>query len=92
MITSTGFKANLYGQSDISAGYHSGLNSVLAAAVVNQNFREVLLQNPEAALHQGYLGKGFSLSQKEISLILSLNAISLADLARQIILISEKQP
>ena len=35
MITSIGFKANLYGQSDISVGYHSGLNSVLAAAVVN---------------------------------------------------------
>jgi hypothetical protein len=92
MITSTEFKTNVYGQSDISEDYHIGLNSVLAAAVVNQNFRETLLQNPEAALDHGYLGKGFCLSQKETSLILSINAISLADLARQIISISEKRP
>ena len=90
MITSTMFNEDLHYKSDLSPEGHTGLNSVLAAAVVNRNFRETLLRNPEAALGQGYLGKEFSLSQNETSLILSLNATSLADLARQIILISEK--
>ena len=90
MITSTMFKEDLNYKSDLSQETHSGLNSVFAAAVVNRSFREALLRDPEAALDQGYLGKGFSLSQQETSLILSLNATSLADLARQIISISEK--
>jgi hypothetical protein len=90
MITSTMFKEDLHYKSSLPQDSRIGLNSVLAAAVVNRNFRETLLRNPEAALGQGYLGKGFSLSPKETSLILSLNASSLADLARQIISVSEK--
>ncbi|MFZ1043320.1 MAG: hypothetical protein WCA79_17015 [Anaerolineales bacterium] len=90
MITSTMFKEDLHYKSSLPQDSRIGLNSVLAAAVVNRNFRETLLRNPEAALGQGYLGKGFSLSPKETSLILSLNATSLADLARQIISVSEK--
>ncbi len=90
MITSTTFKESLHYKSDLSQETHAGLNSVFAAAVVNQNFRETLLRNPGAALDQGYLGKGFSLSQEETSLILSINASSLADLARQVISISGK--
>ena len=90
MNISTMFKPNLDYKSDFSHETHSGLNSVFAAAIVNQNFREALLRNPEAALDQGYLGRRFSLSQKETSLILSITASSLADLARQIILVSGK--
>jgi len=90
MITSTMFKENLGYKSDLVQQTYNGLNSVFAAAVVNQDFRETLLRNPEAALDQGYLGKGFSLSQNETSLILSINANSLADLARQIILVAGK--
>ena len=90
MITSTMFKENLDYKADLSQQPHTGLNSVFAAAVVNQDFRETLLRNPSAALNQGYLGKGFSLSQNETSLILSINASSLADLARQVILVSGK--
>lgn len=84
------FKENLDYKADLSQQPHTGLNSVFAAAVVNQDFRETLLRNPSAALDQGYLGKGFSLSQNETSLILSINASSLADLARQVILVSGK--
>ncbi len=64
---------------------HPGLSSVFAAAVVNQRFREQLLSNPELALRQGYLGKSFSLSQEEKSLIVSTNAKSLTDLAQQVV-------
>ncbi len=65
---------------------HPGLSSVLAAAVVNRDFREMLLSDPRKALQQGYLGKTFALSQEETSLIVSIQAVSLTDLARQIIL------
>ena len=91
MIIPTTFKENLGYKSDYVQQTYNGLNSVFAAAIVNQDFRETLLRNPEAALDQGYLGKGFSLSQNETSLILSINANSLADLARQIILASRKK-
>jgi len=90
MITFTMFKENLGYKSGLAQQTHGGLNSVFAAAVVSQDFRETLLRNPGAALDQGYLGKGFALSQKETSLILSINASSLADLAKQVILVSEK--
>jgi hypothetical protein len=65
---------------------HPGLSSVFAAAVVNQNFREMLLKEPAKALKQGYLGKSFALSQEDASLIVSLNAKSLSDLANQVVL------
>jgi len=64
---------------------HPGLSSVFAAAVVNQNFREMLLNEPEKALKQGYLGKSFSLSQEDASLLVSLNAKNLTDLAKQVV-------
>jgi hypothetical protein len=64
---------------------HPGLSSVFAAAVVNHNFREMLLKEPEKALKQGYLGKSFALSQEDASLIISLNAKSLSDLANQVV-------
>lgn len=64
---------------------HAGLSSLFAAAVVSQGFRDMLLNDPEKALKQGYLGKGFGLSQADASLIVSLNAKSLADLAKQVV-------
>lgn len=64
---------------------HPGLSSVFAAAVVNQGFREKLLSDPETALRQGYLGKRFLLSQEETSLLVSTNAKSLTDLAKQVV-------
>jgi hypothetical protein len=65
--------------------HHSGLNSLFAAAVVSKSFREMLLRDPEQALKQGYLGKGFGLSQADASLIVSLNAKTLPDLAKQVV-------
>jgi hypothetical protein len=64
---------------------HPGLSSVFAAAVVNQNFREMLLKEPARAIKQGYLGKSFALSQEDASLLTSLNAKSLTDLADQVV-------
>jgi hypothetical protein len=64
---------------------HTGLSGVFAAAVVNKNFCEKLLNDPEEALRQGYLGQSFGLSQEDASLIVSLNAKSLTDLAKQVV-------
>jgi len=64
---------------------HAGINNVFAAAVVSRNFCRALLNNPEQALSQGYMGKGFSLSPEDSALIVSIRAQSLPDLARQVV-------
>ena len=84
MTTPQTFEAKLSLKIDYQEPY-MGLSSVLAAAVVNRGFREKLLSDPEMALKQGYLGKGFALSQAETSLLTSIQAISLTDLAQQIV-------
>ena len=84
MITSGTFNTNLPFKIDPNNS-RDALSSVFAAAVVNQNFREMLLNNPAEALQQGYLGRKFDLSQKDKSLIISSNAKSLTDLARQVV-------
>lgn len=65
-------------------GTHPGVSAMLAAAVVSRSFRDLLLRDPEQALKQGYMGKRFALSPEDASLIISLNAGSLGDLAKQI--------
>ncbi len=62
----------------------SGLSQVFAAAVVNQQFCNMLLQDPSIALQKGYLGETFSLSKEEQDLIVSIRAKSLSDLAKQV--------
>ena len=62
----------------------SGLNQLFAAAVVNQQFCKLLLDDPRSALNQGYLGDTFNLTLEEQALILSIQARSLADLATQV--------
>ena len=67
------------------ASLHAGLSSVFAAAVVSRNFCRLLLSDPEQALRQGYMGKSFALSPEDASLIVSINAQSLPDLAQQVV-------
>jgi hypothetical protein len=64
---------------------HIGLSSVFAAAVVSQSFCQLLLSHPEQALRQGYMGTQFNLSAEDTSLIVSMNAGSLKDLAQQVV-------
>lgn len=64
---------------------HSGLSGLFAAATVSKSFRDMLLSDPEQALRQGYLGKGFGLSAADAALIVSLDAKSLPDLAKQVV-------
>ncbi len=64
---------------------------MFAAAVVNQNFRHLLLTDPELALQNGYQGETFGLANDERSLLLSIRADSLADLASQLLRTLERQ-
>lgn len=61
-----------------------GLSRLFAAAVVNRDFCDMLLNDPQEALRKGYLGETFMLTHDERDLIFSIRAHSLADLARQI--------
>ena len=66
-------------------GFRSNeLNRVFAAAVVNRQFCDMLLKNPREALQKGYLGETFILTPEEVSLIASIHADTLSDLARQV--------
>jgi hypothetical protein len=62
----------------------TGMNKLFAAAVVNNQFCQLLLNEPEAALRQGYLGDAFDLTLEEQALIISIRAKSLPELARQV--------
>ena len=67
------------------ASAHAGLSSLFAAAVVSRSFCQALLSDPEQALRQGYMGKGFALSPEDAALIVSINARSLPELAQQVV-------
>ncbi len=60
------------------------LNRLFAAAVVNPQFRDELLNHPRSALANGYFGETFSLSDEEAALIMSHQARSLPELARHL--------
>ena len=62
----------------------SGLSQIFAAAIVNRQFCDMLLQDPSIAIQKGYLGETFSLSKQERELITSIRANSLSDLAKQV--------
>jgi hypothetical protein len=62
----------------------TGLNELFSAAVVNRQFCQLLLHQPETALQQGYLGDAFDLTPEEQALIVSIRAKSLPELAQQV--------
>lgn len=62
-----------------------GLNRLLAAAVVNQNFCDSLLHKPEVVLEEGYFGERFNLEDHEKALVLSIEADNISDFANQIV-------
>ena len=61
-----------------------GLEFLFAAAVVSQDFRRVLLEDPESALRNGYRGEVFELTSEQRKRLVSAGASSLADLAREL--------
>jgi len=69
---------------DRSNNMRSGLHRLFAAAVVNDQFRETLLNKPDEALTHGYLGQSFSLTDQEREIIHSIRADTLTDLAQKV--------
>ena len=63
---------------------NSEYSRLLTAAVINANFREMLLSNPGKALANGYGGEAFNLVSEERKHIASIHATSLADFAKQL--------
>ena len=66
-----------------------GISRLLAAAVINQGFRDLLLTRPAEALAQGYYGEEFALDRNEKNLVLSIQAKDLSDFAIQILTYQE---
>ena len=60
------------------------LSRLLAAAVINPGFCQLLLEDPEQAIEKGFQGEDFFFTENERNLILSIRADSLAGLANQL--------
>lgn len=75
----------LQNSNHISSGNNTrALSRVITAAVVNRTFRDLLLNNPDQALSEGYNSESFALQDDEREHILSINAQSVSDLAAQL--------
>jgi hypothetical protein len=62
----------------------SGLHRLFTAAIVNSQFREKLLSEPEMALAGGYLGQAFVLTDQERMIISNVRARDLTDFAQKV--------
>jgi hypothetical protein len=59
------------------------LSRLINAAVVSQDFCNLLLADPALAVAEGYKGESFHLGAEDQELILSIRATSLSDFALQ---------
>jgi hypothetical protein len=79
---------NTYSAPPLSLGQpantRTGLHRLFAAAIVSDQFRETLLRKPDEALTNGYLGQTFMLTDQEKTLIKSIRADTLTDLAQKV--------
>lgn len=60
------------------------INRLLAAAVVNRPFCNLLLKDPARAIEEGFAGERFALSHEEYNLILSIHVSSLPEFANEL--------
>lgn len=63
---------------------HQEYSRILTAAVINMQFRQLLLSNPGKAIESGYGGEVFSLAREEKKRVAAIRATSLADFASQL--------
>jgi hypothetical protein len=66
------------------ASERSGLHRLFTAAIVNSQFREKLLSEPEMAVAGGYLGQTFTLTDQEKTIVRSVRATDLTDFAQKV--------
>ena len=79
---------NNYPNNSLSLG-RKEYSRLIAAAVVNAQFRRKLLENPGLALASGYGGEDFHLGREERARVASIRAASLPEFARQLLQIPE---
>jgi hypothetical protein len=60
------------------------ISRLISAAVVSQEFCNLLLVNPALAMAKGYRGESFRLAAEDQELVLSIRATSLSDFALQL--------
>jgi len=63
---------------------HQECSRILSAAVINIQFRKLLLSNPGKAIDNGYGGEMFNLAREEKKRVEAIRATSLADFASQL--------
>lgn len=63
---------------------HQEYSRILTAAVINMQFRQLLLSNPGKAIESGYGGETFSLAREEKKRVASIRATTLAEFASQL--------
>ncbi|HSM69928.1 MAG TPA: hypothetical protein VK851_00145 [Anaerolineales bacterium] len=83
MLTMDARPASSY-EHGTTAAKRSGLHRLFAAAIVNSQFREKLLCEPESALANGYLGQTFSLTDQENAVVKTIRAKDLPDFAKKV--------
>lgn len=62
----------------------TALHRLFAAAIVSDQFRAILLREPEKALANGYLGQTFPLTDQEKKIIKNIRAENLTDFAQKV--------
>lgn len=62
----------------------NGLNRLIAAALVDYQFCELLLTRPDVAVETTYNKEEFHLTPEDKKFVLSIKATSLADFASQV--------
>ena len=71
--------------SAISTKYaHPEVSRLLTAAVINQGFRSMLLNDSVKAIAGGYHGEWFHMGSEETHQVTSIHASTLADFATQL--------
>ena len=71
--------------------FSTKLNRLIAAAVINQGFRQTLLTNPALAM-QGYGNERFGFTSTEREMILKIRASTLEEFADQVQQLVHKEP
>jgi hypothetical protein len=67
-----------------SSRTHQEYSRILTAAVINMQFRQLLLTNPGKAIETGYGGEVFYLAREEKKRVAAIRATTLADFASQL--------
>ena len=66
---------------------HPEYSKFLSTAVINQQFRELLISDSGRAVSTGFFGEPFKLTTKEKLDILSLKSLTLSDFATRLALL-----